>query len=56
MFGLGDVYYDTYNVMPRLITIKIVGNAFVYHQVRNMVGALVAGSLEPAQISTILEA
>ena len=43
---------------PHLITIKIVGSSFVYNQVRNMVGALVAvgrGSLDPLEIKRILE-
>lgn len=59
LLGLGGGDDDNGNHKPQLITIKIVGNSFVYNQVRNMVGALVAvgrGSLEPLDIKRILEA
>jgi tRNA pseudouridine38-40 synthase len=59
LLGLGGHNNGTCNPMPRLVTIKIVGTAFVYHQVRNMVGALVAvgrGSLDAGQMSAILKA
>ena len=59
LLGLGGGSDDNKNNQPQLITIKIVGNSFVYNQVRNMVGALVAvgrGSLEPLDIKRILAA
>jgi tRNA pseudouridine38-40 synthase len=48
-----------YPLLPQLVTIQFVGNSFVYHQVRNMVGALVAvgrGQISPRDMKEILEA
>ena len=42
-----------------LVTIKVVGESFVYRQVRNMVGCLVEvgrGKLRPSQVQDILDA
>jgi len=46
-------------LQPHLVTIQFTGNSFVYHQVRNMVGTLVAVGREriaPKDIQNILEA
>jgi tRNA pseudouridine38-40 synthase len=51
-FGEGDP--DSF---PQLITISIVGNAFLYRQVRNMVGCLVEvgrGRLPPNKVEDLL--
>jgi tRNA pseudouridine38-40 synthase len=43
---------------PQLVTIQIVGNSFLYRQVRNMVGCLVQvglGKLAPADVEGLLE-
>jgi tRNA pseudouridine38-40 synthase len=43
---------------PQLVTIQIVGNSFLYRQVRNMVGCLVQvglGKLPPADVEELLE-
>ena len=42
-----------------LVTIRVVGNRFVYRQVRNMVGCLIEvgrGKLRPSQVNEILKA
>lgn len=57
LLGLGDSASN--KTLPVLVTIQFVGNSFVYHQVRNMVGALVQvgrGSLPPRAIKDVLEA
>lgn len=61
LLGLGTSIDDCSENQQQshLITIKIVGNRFMYNQVRIMVGALVTvgqGSLEPIDIKRILEA
>jgi tRNA pseudouridine38-40 synthase len=43
---------------PQLITIRIVGNSFLYRQVRNMVGCLIEvglGKLKSAEVEDLLE-
>eukprot|EP00980_Cylindrotheca_fusiformis_P021032 scaffold8050_cov116-Cylindrotheca_fusiformis.AAC.9 len=43
---------------PQLLTIQIVGNSFLYRQVRNMVGCLVEvglGKLSPTRVAELLE-
>ena len=44
---------------PQLLTIKVVGESFLYHQVRNMVGCLVEvgrGKFKPVQVRDMIEA
>ena len=44
---------------PQLVTIQVVGNAFLYRQVRNMVGMFVEvgqNKLQPSEVQDILEA
>jgi len=44
--------------IPQLVTIHIVGNSFLYRQVRNMVGCLVqvgAGKMDAADVKNLLE-
>lgn len=60
LLGMGDNGDDMISQqIPQLITIKVVGSAFVYHQVRNMVGALVAvgrGTIDADDMEHILAA
>lgn len=54
-----DNNYQANMDFPRLVTVKVAGNAFLYHQVRNMIGALVAvgrGSISPSKMKDILDA
>jgi len=56
LLGLGEGDLDSF---PQLITISIVGNAFLYRQVRNMVGCLVEvgrGRLRPDEVYDLLSA
>jgi tRNA pseudouridine38-40 synthase len=54
LLGLGTGSTDA-----QLVTIKVVGDSFLYRQVRNMAGCLAEvgrGKLQPAQVRDILEA
>ncbi|CAB9526449.1 pseudouridine synthase A [Seminavis robusta] len=59
LLGFGDTNNHNTPQEPQLVTVKVVGKSFVYRQVRNMVGALVAvgrGSIPPDAIPELLEA
>lgn len=57
LLGIGDK--KSAYPLPQLIVMKFVGSSFMYHQVRNMVGALVAvgqGCITPTRLREILNA
>jgi tRNA pseudouridine38-40 synthase len=56
-FGLGELFRLQSFSESKLVTIGIVGDSFLYRQVRNMVGCLVSvgrGKLEPTKVCDIL--
>jgi tRNA pseudouridine38-40 synthase len=56
LLGMGSG--DDSSSSPMLVTIQIVGDAFLYRQVRNMVGCLVQvgqGKLQATQVQDLLE-
>jgi tRNA pseudouridine38-40 synthase len=51
--------FDNHGFGPQLVTICIIGDSFLYRQVRNMVGCLVEvgrGKLDPSKIPGLLQA
>ena len=57
--GSEDAYYGVAPGEATLVTVRITGPTFLYHQVRNMVGTLVdvgLGRLKPAGVLEVLEA